>query len=213
MNTETVADSRPDTLAHIQRVHDLLLEASQNLTRRGLVHDASKLQEPEKSAFDRLKALSLSGMAYGSDEYRACLRAEKPAIQHHYKANSHHPEFYSPVETTATGIMLRGAADEMESTAHAAKGSAGQGEINALFDFAKFNRATADQLESSINGMSLFDVLEMLLDWKAATERMKSGGDIHASLVINRDRFKISPQLESILANTIRELGWPKPNA
>lgn len=156
MSTETNQDSRPDTVAHINRVQDLLNLAAEKLQYRGRIHDASKLEEPEKSAFDRLKALSLSGMAYGSEEYRACLRAEKPAIQHHYKANSHHPEFY----------------------------------------------------ENGVDGMSLFDVLEMLLDWKAATERMKDGGDIRASLTINRDRFKLSPQLESILANTIREMKW-----
>jgi len=154
--SETIQDSRPDTVAHINRVQDLLNLAAEKLQHRGRIHDASKLEEPEKSAFDRLKALSLSGMAYGSEEYRACLRAEKPAIQHHYKANSHHPEFY----------------------------------------------------ENGVDGMSLFDVLEMLLDWKAATERMKDGGDIRASLTINRDRFKLSPQLESILANTIREMKW-----
>lgn len=208
MSNEMNYDSRPDTLAHINRVQDLLNLAAEKLQHRGRIHDASKLEEPEKSAFDRLKALSLSGMAYGSEEYRACLRAEKPAIQHHYKANSHHPEFYPQNDPTTNGIMLRAAADEMEAQAKAAIGSAPQGEINALFDFAKFNRATADQLESSINGMSLFDVLEMLLDWKAATERMKDGGDIRASLTINRDRFKISPQLEAILANTIREMEW-----
>jgi hypothetical protein len=206
-------DSRTDTLAHIERVRQLLENCIARLTVRGAAHDASKLMEPEKSAFDRLKALSLSGMAYGSEEYRACLRAEKPAIEHHYKANSHHPEFYPQVETTTTGVMLRGAADEMEATAKAAIGSAGQGEINALLDFATFNRKTADQLESSVNGMSLFDVLEMLMDWKAATERMKDGGDIHASLVHNIERFKLSPQLAAILKNTIREMGWPKGNA
>lgn len=154
--TTTTQDSRPDTVAHIERVQTLIQTAISNLATRATVHDLSKLQEPEKSAFDRLKALSLSGMAYGSEEYRSCLRAEKPAIEHHYKANSHHPEFYA----------------------------------------------------NGIDGMSLLDVLEMLIDWKAATERMKNGGDIRASLVINRDRFKISPQLESILANTVKELGW-----
>jgi hypothetical protein len=156
MKTETAQDSLPDTAAHINRVNDLLVECQINLSTRGRVHDASKLIEPEKSAFDRLKALSLSGMAYGSDEYRACLRQEKPAIQHHYKANSHHPEFY----------------------------------------------------DNGVDGMSLFDVMEMLMDWKAATERMKDGGDIRRSLEINRERFKLSPQIESILANTIREMDW-----
>lgn len=208
MNTETTQDSRPDTVAHINRVQDLLNLAAEKLQYRGRVHDASKLEEPEKSAFDRLKALSLSGMAYGSDEYRACLRAEKPAIDHHYKANSHHPEFYPQEPETTTGAMLRASANEMEATAKAAIGSAVQGEINALFDFAKFSRKTADELESSVNGMSLFDVLEMLLDWKAATERMKDGGDIRASLIHNTDRFNLSPQLASILSNTIREMKW-----
>ncbi len=127
-----------------------------NLASRATVHDLSKLEEPEKSAFDRLKALSLSGMAYGSEEYRACLRAEKPAIQHHYKANSHHPEFY----------------------------------------------------EKGVDAMSLFDVLEMLMDWKAATERMKDGGDIRKSIEINTERFKLSPQLAAILHNTVSECGW-----
>lgn len=149
-------DSLPDTKAHIKRVQDLITEAMCKLAFRAVRHDLSKLNEPEKSAFDRLKALSLSGMDYGSEEYRACLRKEKPAIEHHYKANSHHPEYY----------------------------------------------------ENGVDGMSLFDVLEMLLDWKAATERMKNGGDIRRSLEINRERFKISPQLESILANTIKEMGW-----
>lgn len=201
-------DSRPDTVAHIERVQALIQTAISNLASRAVKHDLSKLEEPEKSAFDRLKALSLSGTAYGSDEYRACLRAEKPAIEHHYKANSHHPEFYPKEEPTVTSVMLRSAADEMEAQAKGAIGSARQGEINALLDFSKFNRATADQLESSVNGMTLLDVLEMLLDWKAATERMKDGGDIRASLVHNTERFKLSPQLAAILGNTIKEMGW-----
>lgn len=156
MNDTIKQDSRPDTVAHIERVQTLIQTAINNLSVRAVQHDLSKLEEPEKSAFDRLKALSLSGMAYGSEEYRACLRAEKPAINHHYAANTHHPEHFA----------------------------------------------------NGIDGMSLFDVLEMLLDWKAATERMKNGGDIRASLTINRDRFKITPQLESILLNTINELAW-----
>lgn len=59
-----------------------------------------------------------------------------------------------------------------------------------------------------VDGMTLFDVVEMLMDWKAATERMANGGDIRRSLEINTERFKLSPQLRSILANTIKEMGW-----
>ncbi len=205
-------DSRPDTNAHILRVRELLYICQGKFEARGFAHDRSKLEEPEKSAFDRLKALSLSGMAYGSEEYRACLRAEQPAIEHHYKANSHHPEFYPRRVTDPISTMLRTAADSMEEQAKPALLHTDEKEAaELLVATAKFMRATADQQEAQINGMSLFDVLEMLMDWKAATERMKNGGDIHASLVINTERFKICPQLASIIQNTINEMGWEKP--
>jgi hypothetical protein len=207
MTTEAKYDSRADTLAHINRVRELLAEAMDNLALRAERHDASKLEEPEKSTFDAC-TLKLKSMAYGSDEYKAALAELKPALDHHYAANSHHPEHYPKRPVGPTSDMLRAAAAEMEATAKEHIGRAPQGEVNALLDFAKFQRDTADQLESSVNGMSLFDVLEMLLDWKAATERMKGGGDIRRSLEINRERFKLTPQLESILANTIRELNW-----
>lgn len=58
-----------------------------------------------------------------------------------------------------------------------------------------------------IAGMSLLDIVEMLADWKGASERMKQGS-IAASLVHNKQRFGISDQLAAILENTVRELGW-----
>jgi hypothetical protein len=155
MTTEIKYDSRADTLAHIERVDELLNDCAQRMEMRGMVHDQSKLQEPEKSTFDAC-TMKLKTMAYGSYEYKAALAELKPALDHHYAANSHHPEHYA----------------------------------------------------NGVDGMNLFDVLEMLMDWKAATERMKNGGDIRRSLEINRDRFKLSPQLENILANTIEEMGW-----
>lgn len=155
MNDTEQYDSRPDTLAHIKRVGDLLDECRDALDRRAIRHDATKLEEPEKSTFDTC-TLKLKAMAYGSDEYKAALAELKPALDHHYAANSHHPEHFA----------------------------------------------------NGVEGMSLFDVLEMLMDWKAATERMKGGGDIRRSLEINTDRFKLSPQLRSILANTIEEMKW-----
>jgi hypothetical protein len=56
--------------------------------------------------------------------------------------------------------------------------------------------------------MDLFDLLEMLIDWKAASERMANGGDISKSIELNRERFNISPQVESILRNTAISAGW-----
>lgn len=58
-----------------------------------------------------------------------------------------------------------------------------------------------------IAGMSLIDVIEMLADWKAASERTKQGS-IAASLAHNKERFGISDQLAAILENTVKELGW-----
>lgn len=60
---------------------------------------------------------------------------------------------------------------------------------------------------NGIAGMSLLDIVEMLCDWKAASERTKQG-NIAASLTHNKQRFGIDDQLFSILENTVRELGW-----
>jgi hypothetical protein len=69
------------------------------------------------------------------------------------------------------------------------------------------NRHHPEHFADGINGMTLVDVLEMLADWKAATERT-SHGDLADSLTINRERFGIAPQLMDILANTARHFGW-----
>lgn len=60
---------------------------------------------------------------------------------------------------------------------------------------------------NGIAGMSLLDIVEMLCDWKAASERTKQGS-IAASLVHNKSRFGINDQLAAILENTVKELGW-----
>ncbi len=195
-------NSRQDTLAHIERVGQLLALAQTNLAARALHHDQSKLKEPEKSAFDRLKALSLSGMDYGSSEYKACLAAEKPAIQHHYEHNRHHPEHFRwwRCPLCKTGFREE---ETTESQCYVSRPRFCPKccPIRSLFEV---------ELEpvNGVDGMSLFDVLEMLLDWKAAAERMKNGGDIRKSLEINTKRFGLSSQLVHILENTIKEIGW-----
>lgn len=86
-------DSTADTLLHIKRVSQLLNEAAIKLIERGNVHDNSKLQEPEKSEFDRTTPI-LKTLKYGSDEYKAALADLQSALKHHYENNSHHPEHY-----------------------------------------------------------------------------------------------------------------------
>lgn len=61
--------------------------------------------------------------------------------------------------------------------------------------------------DAGINGMTLVDLIEMLADWRAATERM-SNGSLRASLPIQKDRFRISDQLYAILINTAVYYGY-----
>ena len=55
--------------------------------------------------------------------------------------------------------------------------------------------------KNGINDMSLVDIVEMLCDWKAASER-HNDGNIRKSIEINANRFNMSPQLTQILENT-----------
>ena len=38
--------------------------------------------------------LQLAKLTYGSEEYKASLEALKPALDHHYASNRHHPEHF-----------------------------------------------------------------------------------------------------------------------
>lgn len=147
-------DSRQDTLNHIHRVRELLEDVRNEFEIRAILHDQSKLESPEKEAFDRLTP-RLKTLEYGSPEYEESRRELGEALEHHYANNSHHPEHF----------------------------------------------------ENGVNGMTLFDVLEMLVDWKAASERHETG-DISKSLTTNITRFNIDPQLQSILENTVKVFGW-----
>lgn len=149
-------NSEQDTKNHIKRVQELLEESILILKERGKVHDLSKLSDPEKSLFDEMTP-KLAGSTYGSQEYKDMLQQLKPALDHHYKMNSHHPEHYS----------------------------------------------------NGINGMNIFDVIEMLIDWKAASERHQNG-NIVTSIQHNQNRFQMSEQLTTIFLNTVNFLGWTK---
>jgi len=59
--------------------------------------------------------------------------------------------------------------------------------------------------ENGIKGMTLLDLLEMLIDWNAATLR-HADGDIMRSIDINQGRFGYTDELKQILINTLRIL-------
>lgn len=69
------------------------------------------------------------------------------------------------------------------------------------------NRHHPEHFEDGIEGMTLVDLVEMLADWKAATER-HADGDLTKSLEIQRERFTISEQLLVVLRNTAEHFGW-----
>lgn len=56
-----------------------------------------------------------------------------------------------------------------------------------------------------IKGMDLIDIVEMLLDWKAASER-HADGDILKSLEIQQIKLGYDDTLKSILLNTIQRV-------
>lgn len=67
--------------------------------------------------------------------------------------------------------------------------------------------------QNGIRGMSLMALIEMLCDWRAASERVKQRTDdpenvstFEAGLKFNQERFGYSDELAEILLNTAREL-------
>lgn len=56
--------------------------------------------------------------------------------------------------------------------------------------------------ENGVNGMNLVQLVEMFCDWKAATLR-HADGDLRRSVELNSERFNLSPQLKSILMNSV----------
>jgi hypothetical protein len=143
-------DSAPNTKAHIKRVSELLNNISKDLNYRGIVHDRTKLEEPEKTYFDKYTP-KLKTCTYMSDEYKSYLKELNVALTHHYSNNRHHPEHF----------------------------------------------------KNGIKDMNLIDIIEMLMDWKASSER-HDDGDIIRSIEVNKERFGYSEEIENLMKNTIK---------
>lgn len=146
----TIDECRIATQAHIEQVRKYIRFFTEKLTDRGERHDQSKLSSPEVELFAE-HTERLNQIEYGSDEYKQELEALKPALEHHYAVNPHHPEHWP----------------------------------------------------HGLEDMSLWDICEMLCDWKASSERNKNG-NLLKSIEINAKRFNIDPQLTQILLNTAR---------
>jgi hypothetical protein len=77
----------------------------------------------------------------------------------------------------------------------------------ALAHHYSANRHHPEHFSSGVNNMTLADLIEMLADWRAATDR-HADGDLAKSLDIQRERFGLSDQLWQILRNTAGWYGW-----
>lgn len=71
----------------------------------------------------------------------------------------------------------------------------------ALDEHYAINRHHPEHFIDGINSMNLIDLLEMICDWKAASER-HTDGDIFRSIELNQNRFGYSYDLKTILINT-----------
>jgi len=69
------------------------------------------------------------------------------------------------------------------------------------------NRHHPEHFPNGVDGMTLVDLIEMLADWRAATER-HDDGNLNRSLRIQKERFGLSDQLFNILWNTAKAYGW-----
>ena len=86
-------DSTRDTLQHIRSVQAFLSDVIDEMMTRGIMHDVSKLDDPEKSMYDEFTP-KLKELTYGSEEYKECLSQMGVALKHHYENNRHHPEHF-----------------------------------------------------------------------------------------------------------------------
>ena len=71
---------------YLQRVVSALVE-------RAVVHDFSKFGPEELEPYAAMLP-RFAKADYGSEEYKACCKAIKPALDHHLKVNRHHPEYH-----------------------------------------------------------------------------------------------------------------------
>ena len=173
-------DIMRETLAHVRRVGNLMLDVTEKLNRRAMQHDDSKFSEQEFPAF-AAETPNLRSLTYGSDEYKEALKRLGPALSNHYKNNRHHPEYFGNTSCDQCG--------NEENNPCSCGGSRTQ--------------------RGNISEMDLLDLIEMLADWKAATER-HADGNLRNSIRQNQNRFGYSDEMFNLLTQTANRLGWLK---
>jgi len=86
-------ESNQAVLVHVKMVREYIELLIKKLEDRGNNHDASKMTSPEVEVFSEFTP-KLSACTYGSEEYKGFLAGMRPALEHHYANNRHHPEHF-----------------------------------------------------------------------------------------------------------------------
>ena len=89
----TIAECQVETQKHIENVRKYIRFVIDKIDNRGVKHDASKLDSPEVELFAE-HTLQLATLGYGTEAYNHALEELKPALDHHYASNRHHPEHF-----------------------------------------------------------------------------------------------------------------------
>lgn len=172
-------DSTNDVKEHIGLVQKWIADFVTILNGRGKVHDASKLQPPEKECFDRWTP-ELQHLEFGSREYKLALEQMGEGLKHHYAVNAHHPEHHKYLE-------CNGCFKKLPITHKGWCDTCGYTHFTERFH---------------VDGMTLYNLVEMVCDWMAAAE--KKGVPVDMDYL--QQRFSISDQLRSIIENQFREI-------
>lgn len=91
--TNTKSITMKETKKHIENVKIIINKIQKELENRANNHDKTKLEDPEFKIFCEYTP-KLKDCTYGSDEYKQFLKEMKPALDHHYENNRHHPEHF-----------------------------------------------------------------------------------------------------------------------
>lgn len=111
-------------------------------------------------------------------------------------------KFVEPEKSGFDVIRPRLDHDDIESDEYKATLKEFDGILRHHYDA---NSHHPEHYKNGIAGMTLWDVVEMVCDWAAASQR-KPGGTINIDWAVKR--FGIEPQIASIIKNTVEAEGW-----
>lgn len=92
-----------DTCKHQQLVMERMAVCAKRITNRGLIHDASKFSDIERTAYEEpVWLLNTGDIEYGSEEYKRLTAQMGEGWKHHKANNDHHPEYFERYKEQAS---------------------------------------------------------------------------------------------------------------